>query len=98
MRRTAIRAAADAERSGSARLIDRITPHEAIVRVRLQRARQRLTETELRLQVVAERSGFCYAENMSITVRKRTDVTPGLLRAQQRGHDRGPARGPRSLA
>jgi LacI family transcriptional regulator len=75
-----------------------ITPHEAIVRVRLQRARQLLAETELPLQVVAERSGFHYAENMSTTFRKRTGVTPALFRAQQRGHDRGPAREPGSLA
>ena len=75
-----------------------ITPHEAIVRVRLQRARQLLAETDLPLQVVAERSGFHYAEYMSNTFRKRMGVTPGLFRAQQRGHDRSPARGPGGLA
>jgi LacI family transcriptional regulator len=71
-----------------------ITPHEAIVRARLQRVQQLLAETELPLQVVAERSGFHYTEYMSTTFRKRMGVPPALFRAQQRGHDRGPAPGP----
>jgi LacI family transcriptional regulator len=71
-----------------------ITPHEAIVRARLQRARQLLADTELPLQVVAERSGFHYSEYMSSVFRKRLGVTPGLFRAQQRGYETASARSP----
>ena len=46
---------------------------------RLQRARRLLAETDLPLQVVAERSGVHYAKYMSTTFRKRMEVTPGLF-------------------
>jgi LacI family transcriptional regulator len=61
-----------------------ITPHEAIIRARLRRARELLVETDLPLHVVAKRSGFHYAEYMSTVFRKRLGVPPGLFRAEAR--------------
>ncbi len=68
-----------------------ITPHEAIVRARLQRARQLLIETDLPLEIVAERAGFHYSEYLSKLFHDRFGIPPGRFRAQhqQGGDSRG---------
>lgn len=60
------------------------TPHEAIVRIQLRRVRELLTETDLSLTAIAQMSGFNYLNYMCSFFKKRTGLTPGEFRAQNR--------------
>ncbi|MEM9702965.1 MAG: DNA-binding transcriptional regulator [Planctomycetota bacterium] len=60
------------------------TPHEEIVRVRLQTGRQLLSETDLTLDAIAVRTGFRHAEYFGAVFRKRYGQTPGEYRRQSR--------------
>jgi len=62
-----------------------ITPHEEILRVRLERACGFLAETEWPLKRVAAASGFSYPEHMHAVFRQELGVTPGDYRAARRG-------------
>ena len=52
------------------------TPHDEIVRVRLQRARELLEATHLGLDDIARRSGFRHVEYLSSVFKKKTGVSP----------------------
>lgn len=65
------------------RLLGR-TPHEEILRCRLDRARQLLAETDLPVKAVAERVGAGNAEYLSVLFRRAAGCTPGDYRRRFR--------------
>jgi len=61
------------------------SPKEEILRVRLNRARQLLAETDFPLWTVAEKIGLEHSEYLNVIFKKKTGQTPGQFRAQTRG-------------
>jgi LacI family transcriptional regulator len=60
------------------------TPHEEIRRIRLKRARELLAESDLKLEIIAERCGFRHGEYLGAVFRSEFGQTPGEFRAQQK--------------
>ena len=60
------------------------TPHEEIVRVRLNRVKSLLVETDLSVEKIAHLAGFEYVEYLSVLFRQKCGTTPSDYRAQQR--------------
>ena len=60
------------------------TPHEEIRRIRLKRARELLAESDLKLEIIAERCGFRHGEYLGAVFRGEFGQTPGEFRAQQK--------------
>jgi LacI family transcriptional regulator len=60
------------------------TPHEEILRVRLNRVKQLLVETDLSLEQIAERSGFPHVEYLSVAFRREVGLPPSQFRARDR--------------
>lgn len=60
------------------------TPHEEILRVQVQRVKQLLTETDLTLDAIAERTGFSHTEYLSVVFRREVGTPPGRFREQNR--------------
>lgn len=60
------------------------TPHQEILRIRLQRVRELLTETDLSLEQIADRTGFSHVEYLSVAFRREMGVPPSQYRWQQR--------------
>lgn len=60
------------------------TPHEELLRCRIERARQLLMETELPVKAVAERVGVGNPEYLSVLFRRLTGCTPVAFRKQHR--------------
>ena len=60
------------------------TPHEEILRVRLNRVKQLLVETDMALEQIAERSGFPHVEYLSVAFRREEGMPPSRFRAQNR--------------
>lgn len=58
------------------------TPHEEIVRVRLDRARQLLHQPGSTVDAVARRTGFRHGEYLSAVFKRELGMTPGEYRAQ----------------
>lgn len=58
------------------------TPHEEIMRVRIDRVKALLLETDLSLNVIATRAGFDYGSYMSYVFKNRTGLSPGVFRRQ----------------
>ena len=56
------------------------TPHEEIVRQRIGRVQQLLSETELSLREIADRTGFEHAEYLSVAFKQATGQTPTQFR------------------
>lgn len=65
---------------GRFRKLLRRTPHEEILRVKLSRVKQLLTETDLSLSIIAERTGFDHVEYLSAMFKKNTGVPPSQYR------------------
>jgi len=62
------------------------TPHQEIHRLRIQRVKQLLTETDLSLSEIALRSGFRHDEYLSVAFKKAVGVPPrDYRRAERRG-------------
>lgn len=59
------------------------TPLQEILRVRVERAKELLSGTDLSMAAIAKRSGFTNAEQLSTVFRRMTKTTPTLYR---RGH------------
>jgi LacI family transcriptional regulator len=55
--------------------------HQEILSVKIKRARELLTKTELPLALIAERAGFRHQEYMGAVFRARLGQTPGQVRA-----------------
>ncbi|HUY92300.1 MAG TPA: DNA-binding transcriptional regulator [Pirellulales bacterium] len=60
------------------------TPHEEIVRLKLERVKQLLAETDLSIAAVAERAGFEHAEYLSAAFKQLIGRSPSAYRRQQR--------------
>jgi LacI family transcriptional regulator len=60
------------------------SPHEEILRVRVEKVKQLLASSHLTLPDIAERVGFAHFEYMSVMFRKATGQTPGQYRRQFR--------------
>jgi LacI family transcriptional regulator len=60
------------------------TPHEEILRVRLNRVKQLLVETDLPLDQIAARAGFPHVEYLSVAFRREVGMPPSQFRAQNR--------------
>jgi len=60
------------------------TPHKELLRLRLQRVRELLVETDLNLSVIAERSGFRHVEYLTVAFKHQTGVAPSRFREQHR--------------
>lgn len=60
------------------------SPHEAIQRVRLRRAEELLTETDLPLTVIADRSGFIHTEYFSVVFKREYGISPSEYRKAKR--------------
>lgn len=60
------------------------TPHAEILRVRLDRVKQLLLETDLPLERIAALAGFEHPEYMSVAFRRELGPTPGQYRRQMR--------------
>jgi LacI family transcriptional regulator len=61
------------------------TPHEEIERLRIERAQQLLTETDLSLAAIAQRVGFEHPEYLSVAFKRTTGHSPRDFR---RAHSR----------
>jgi LacI family transcriptional regulator len=60
------------------------TVHDEILRVRLDRVKQLLADTELKLTEIAGRAGFEHTEYLSVVFKRETGSTPGRYRATAR--------------
>ncbi len=68
----------------------RRSPKEEILRMRLDRAKQLLLETDLALPLIAERVGVKHAEYFNVIFKRKTGMSPGKFRARgQRGTGAG---------
>jgi LacI family transcriptional regulator len=57
------------------------TPHQDIVRFRIDRVKQLLAETDHSLERIAALSGFDHPEYMSVAFKRETGTTPGKYRS-----------------
>jgi LacI family transcriptional regulator len=60
------------------------TLHEEMLRMRLARARELLSESDLPIAIIAEKSGFRHQEYMGAVFRQHLDQTPAQYRAGHR--------------
>ncbi|TWT49317.1 Xylose operon regulatory protein [Rubripirellula amarantea] len=62
------------------------TPHQEIIRRRIERVRRLLVETNLPLSQIADRCGFMNHEYMSVAFRRAMDIPPATYRRNIRKH------------
>jgi LacI family transcriptional regulator len=60
------------------------TPHEEIMRTRLERVKELLTETDLSLAAIAHRTGYKHVEYMSVVFKREIGLPPGEYRTRYR--------------
>ena len=60
------------------------SPHEELTRLKLDRIKELLSETDLSLSEIAKRTGFEHDEYMCVFFRKAVDIPPGQYRQTQR--------------
>lgn len=60
------------------------TPHEEIIRIKLNRVKQLLTETSLTLEQIAERSGFSHVEYLTVAFKREVGMPPSKFRLLHR--------------
>ena len=60
------------------------TPHDQIMRVRIERAKAMLATTDLPLAIICERTGFEHAEYFSVAFKRLAGETPGRFRQSHR--------------
>jgi len=60
------------------------SPKDEILRVRLNRAKQLLADTDFPLWLIAEKIGLDYAEYFSVIFKKKTGLTPGGYRSRSK--------------
>ena len=58
------------------------TPHEEITRIRMERVKTLLLETDLPLAAIAKRTGFNYIEYLNEAFKKWVGTTPGKYRKE----------------
>jgi LacI family transcriptional regulator len=62
------------------------TVHDEILRVRLNRAKELLRETDMPLPAIAEKAGFRHQEYMGAIFKAHLGVTPARFRRTARGN------------
>ena len=62
-----------------------LPPHREILRVRLERVKNLLTQTDLSLEQIAERAGFEHPEYLQVAFRREIGTTPGRYRRARKG-------------
>jgi LacI family transcriptional regulator len=60
------------------------TPHDEIVRVQIERAKQLLLQTELPLKTIANRVGIPHPEYLNVVFKRVTGQPPGIYRREHR--------------
>jgi len=60
------------------------TPHEHLLRTRLDRVRALLATTDLSVGAIAEKAGFAYQEYLTVAFRRETGMTPKEFRRKHR--------------
>ena len=60
------------------------TPHEMIVRTRMERVKELLRETDMTLEAIAHNVGFTHVEYLTTSFRKQNGLTPSVYRKQVR--------------
>jgi len=60
------------------------TPHEEITRLKIDRVKQLLTETDLPLSEIARRTGYRHDEYLSVAFKKSVGVPPRNFRRTER--------------
>lgn len=60
------------------------TPHQEIIRRRIDRIRQLLVDTDLTLASIARRTGFRNEEYLNVAFRRSMDIPPGQYRSEWR--------------
>ena len=60
------------------------TPHEEILRVQLNWVKQLLSETNLTLEAIAERTGFAHAEYLSVVFKREEGISASRYRTMQK--------------
>ena len=68
------------------------TPHAEILRLRIDRCRQLLSETDLPLTEIARAAGFPHAEYLSVTFKREVGETPREFRNNNRSSQRNTPR------
>lgn len=58
------------------------TPHEEIINVKVQRAKQMLVETTLTIPLIAENTGFKHTEYFSVVFKKKAGMSPSVYRSK----------------
>lgn len=61
------------------------TLHDEIVRVRLNRAKELLGQTDLAISTIAEKAGFTHQEYLGVVFRQRVGQTPAQYRRNAKG-------------
>ncbi len=59
------------------------TPHEEILRVRINRVKELLSETDLTISQIAVRAGFEHSEYMASAFKRETGLTPSQYRVRK---------------
>lgn len=60
------------------------TPHQDFLRIRIERVKQLLAETDHSLERIADLAGFNHPEYMSVAFKRETGMTPGQYRRRAR--------------
>jgi len=60
------------------------SPHEHLLRMRIDRVRALLATTDLSVGAIAEKTGFAYQEYLTVAFRRETGVTPRAFRQRHR--------------
>lgn len=68
------------------------TPHDEIIRIRIESVVHLLAHTSLKIAAVAERAGFEHVEYMGVVFRKETGMTPGEYRKRAQARLSGDSR------
>ncbi|HXG62980.1 MAG TPA: DNA-binding transcriptional regulator [Planctomycetota bacterium] len=63
------------------------TPHQDLLRIRIERVQQLLVETDHSLERIASLAGFNHPEYMSVAFKRETGMTPGRYRRRARPKD-----------
>ena len=58
------------------------TPHQEMMRIKLNRIKDLLRDSDLSLSEIAQRAGFEHEEYMSVFFRRETGMPPGKYRRQ----------------
>jgi LacI family transcriptional regulator len=65
------------------------SPKAEVLRLRLEKAKQLLTDTDWNLSQIAEKTGFNYGEYLHTVFTQKTGITPGEFRRHAKMTSRG---------